>query len=178
MADETTQAVEEQPKDEATLMQEMNQAVASGDYKAVAKVAQELVKFQKAKEQAELEARQKVLAEKTELVKSTIQKALAKLVESGELDEADGIWYSNDFGEKLVTCRLMKTAAKTRTGGGGGGGGGGKKFSVSTSELLEKFGSDEYKDGMSYQQAWESNTDKNWRYAIRESLLKKAGVVS
>ncbi len=178
MADEETtqeQAVEEQPKDEAALMQEMNQAVASGDYKAVAKVAQELVKFQKAKEQAELEARQAVLAEKTETVKSVIQKALAKLVESGELDEADGIWYSNDFGEKLVTCRLMKTAAR-KTGGGGGGGG--KKFSVSTSELLEKFGSEEYKDGMSYQQAWESNTDKNWRYAIRESLLKKAGVVS
>ncbi len=171
-----TPAVEEKPKTEAQLMQEMNAAVKSGDYKAVAKVAQELVKFQKAKEQAELEAKQKVLAEKTEKVKSVIQNALKKLVDSGELDQADGIWYSNDFGEKLITCRLMKTAPRAK--GTGGGGGGGKKFSVSTSELLEKFGADEYKDGMTYSQAWESNTDKNWRYAIRESLLKKSGMIS
>jgi len=162
------------PKDESALMEEMNQAVASGDYKAVAKVAQELVRFQKAKEATELLEKQKILAGKTQVVMDIIKKALAKLVDSGELDQADGIWYTNDFGEKLVTCRLMKTATRKS----GGGGGGGKKFSVSTSELLEKFGNEEYKDGQSFQAAWESNTDKNWRYAIRESLLKKAGVVS
>ncbi len=170
------QAVVEQPKTEQQLMKEMNQAVKSGDYKAVAKVAQELVKFQKAKEQAELDAKQRVLYEKTELVKSAITKALAKMVDAGDLDQADGIWYTHDFGEKLVTCRLTKTAPRAK--GATSGGGGGKKFSVSTTELLEKFGDQEYKDGQTYKQAWEANQDKNWRYAIRESLLKKSGMIS
>ena len=167
---------QEKTKTEQELMHEMQAAVKSGDYKAVAKVASELVKFQKSKEQAELEAKQKVLADKTEKVKSAIQKALAKMVESGELDQADGIWYSNDFGEKLVSCRLLKTQPRAK--GTGGGGGGGKKFAVSTNELLEKFGEQEYKDGQTFKAAWESNTDKNWRYAIREALLKKSGMIS
>ena len=173
MADEIK---EQKPKTEQELMQEMQAAVKSGDYKAVAKVASELVKFQKSKEQAEFDAKVKVLEAITEKVKVTIQKALQKMVDAGELDLADGIWYANDFGEKLVTCRLMKTAAKAKTGGGGGGGG--KKFSVSTNELLEKFGDQEYKDGATFKAAWESNTDKNWRYAIREALLKKSGMIS
>ena len=172
---QATVAVEEQPKDEATLMAEMNKAVASGDYKAVAKVAQELVKAQKAKETAESAARTAVLDAKTGVVKDTIVKALQKMIDAKELDDADGIWFTFDFGEKEPTCRLMRTAVK-RTGGGGGGAG--KKFSISTTEMLTKYGSDEYKDGMTYQSAWELNTDKNWRYAIRESLLKKAGIIS
>jgi hypothetical protein len=173
----TPVAVAEKPKTEAELMADMMAAVKSGDYKAVAKVASELVKFQKAKEQAELEAKQKVLAEKTIKIKAAIDKAVEKLIQSGELDAADGIWYTNDFGEKLVTCRLIKVMTKTKTTTGGGGGGG-KKFSVSTTELLEKFGSQEYKDGQTFQAAWDANTDKNWRYAIREALLKKDGLIS
>ena len=176
MVEETTQVVEEQPKDEATLMAEMNSAVTSGDYKAVAKVAQELVKFQKSKEQAELEAKQAILAEKTGKVKDILDKAVSKLIDSGELDQADGIWYTQDFGEKSTSCRLAKTATKAK--GTGGGGGAGKKFAISTTDLLEKYGTQEYKDGTTYQSAWDANTDKNWRYAIRESLLKKDGLIS
>ena len=177
MADEAqaTVAVEEQPKDEATLMAEMNSAVASGDYKAVAKVAQELVKAQKAKEQTELAAKAAVLDAKVTTVRDIITKSLQKMVDAGELDMADGIWYTWDFGEKEAVCRLARTAARKA---GGGGGGGGKKFSVSTPTLLETYGADDYKDGMTYKQAWDSNADKNWRYAIRESLLKKGGYIS
>lgn len=178
MADETTvTTTTEEPKTQAQLMEEMNKAVASGDYKAVAKVASELVKFQKAAEQAELEAKTKALEAISQEVKTAIEKAVQKLVDSGKLDQADGIWYTNDFGEKLTTIRLMKSAPKAKTSTGTGGGAG-KKFSVTTAELLEKFGADEYKDGQSYQTAWDSNTDKNWRYAIRESLLKKSGHMS
>lgn len=165
------------PKTEAELMQEMQAAVKTNDYKAVAKAAQEMVKFQKAREQSELEAKQKILATKTAVVQLAITKALQPLIDREELDLADGIWFTQDFGEKLVTCRLIK--ATTRTAGKGGGtGGGGKKFSVGTSELLTKHGSAEYKDGASFQSAWDSNTDKNWRYAIREALLKKDGIIS
>jgi hypothetical protein len=169
-------AVEAKPKTETELMADMQKAVKSGDYKMVAKVASELVKFQKEKEQRELEAKQKVLADKTIKVKAKLDKAVEAMIATGELDQADGIWYANDFGEKLVSCRLIKTAP--RAAGKTGGGGGGKKFSVSTTELLEKFGKDEYKDGQTFQAAWDANTDKNWRYAIREALLKKNGNIS
>jgi len=178
MAEEAQQntAVEEQPKDEQTLMAEMNSAVASGDYKAVAKVAQELVKAQKAKEAEELAAKAAVLDAKVKTVSDTIMKSLTKMVEAGELDMADGVFFNWDFGDKEPSCRLTKAAA--RKAGSGGGGGAGKKFSISTPTLLETYGAEDYKDGMTFQQAWDSNADKNWRYAIRESLLKKGGYIS
>ena len=56
------------PPTEAELTLQMQAAVKSGDYKQVAKVAGELVKFQKLAEAAALEAKQKVLAEKTDTV--------------------------------------------------------------------------------------------------------------
>lgn len=170
----TTDTEKVQPQEEVSeesLMEKLNSALASKDFKAVTEASKQLVKFQRDREQAELEARQKVLAEKTEKVKNAIQRALKPLIDGKELDEADGIWFSQDFGEKMVSCRLMKNAPR-KTGGGGGGG---KKFAVKTAELLEKYGSQEYKDGVSYQQAWDSNPDKNWRFAIRESLLKLDG---
>lgn len=168
--------VEQKPASEAELQTQMDAALKTKDFKIVAKVAAELVKFQKAKDAVELDAKQKALATITDKVKVAITKTLKPLVDAGELDMADGIWFSHDFGEKLETCRLMRSAPRaTRAGGGGGG----KKFDVNTNDLLDKFGNDQYGDkGMTYLQAWESNTDKNWRYAIRQSLLKKAGVIS
>jgi len=168
-------ATEDKPKTEPELMAEMDAAVKSGDYKAVAKVAQALVKFQKEKEDAERQVIEKARTERTERVKAAIGKVLQPMVDKGELDEDDGIWYQWDFGEKLVACRLTKSAPRKSSGGGGGGG---KKFSVSTNDLLAQFGDEEYKDGMTFRQAHDSNTDKNWRYAIREALLKKGGYIS
>jgi len=175
MAETEPVAVEEQPKTEQELMAEMNSAVASGDYKAVAKVAQELVKAQKTKEAAELAAKAAVLDAKVNTVKDTIMKSLSKMVEAGDLDMADGVFFNWDFGDKEPSCRLTKAAVRKA---GSGGGGAGKKFSISTPAMLETYGADDYKDGMTYQQAWNSNADKNWRYAIRESLLKKGGYIS
>lgn len=165
---------------EAELMASMDKAIKSGDYKAVAKVATEIAKVQKTKEQAEVEAKQKALAGLTEKVKAVIEKAVKPMVDAGELDQADGIWYTYDFAEKLTACRLMKSQPKARASTGGGGGG--KKFDVATtpgSDLFEKFKGEQYKEtGMTVQQAWDSDADKNKRYAIRQWLLKKGGVIS
>jgi len=161
---------------EADLMKQLDTAMKSGDFKAVAKVANEVAKLQKTQEQAEQEAKLAILATITEKVKIIIAKALKPIVDSGDLDQADGIWYSNDFGEKLITCRLVKTAPK-KAGGGGGGGGGGKRFAISSNDLLDKFGDQEHKDGISLRQAYESNTDGNFRYAIRQKLLKLGGYI-
>lgn len=166
----------EAPATEADLMKQLDIAMKSGDFKAVAKVASAVDKLRKSQEQTEREAKEAVLATITEKVKSIIAKALKPIVDAGELDQADGIWYSNDFGEKLVTCRLVKTAPR-KAGTGGGQGGAGKKFSVTTNDLLAKFGTQEHKDGISFNQAYESNTDGNFRYAIRQKLLKLGGYI-
>lgn len=154
---------------EAELMKQLDVALKSGDFKEVSKVSSEIVKFKKTAEQAELEAKQKALEAVTETVKTAIQKALKPMYDEAKLDLADGVWFSWDFGEQLVAVKLLKTQAKARTGGGGGGG---KKFAITTNAMLEKFGGQEYKDGATYQAAWDADTDKNKRYAIRESLLK------
>ena len=159
---------------EAELMAELEKALASKDFKAVAAASRKLDNAVKAKEKAELEAKRAVLDAMGDKVKAAISKAVKPLVDSGDLDAADGIWYSYDFGEQAPVIRLMRSAPKAARQGGGGGG---KKFDISTEDMLARHGSAEYKDGLTFQQAWESNTDKNWRYAIRQKLLKAEGII-
>ncbi len=175
MADEpeTTAEVVAEPT-EAELMAQLETALKSKDFKAVAAASRKLDTAVKAKEKAELEAKRAVLDQMGDKVKSAISKALKPIVDSGELDAADGIWYSNDFGEQAPVVRLMKSAPRAARAGGGGGG---KKFDISTDDMLARHGQEEYKDGLNFQQAYESSTDKNWRYAIRQKLLKLEGVI-
>jgi len=153
---------------------EIMRLAASGDYKAIAAFSRKIDSADKAKEKAELAEKRAALDLITGTVAEAITKALAKIIDSGQLDAADGIWYSHDFGEAAATVRLMKSAPRKA---GTGGGGGGKKFDVSTDDMLSRHGEEEYKDGISFQQAYESNTDKNHRYAIRTKLLKLEGVL-
>jgi len=160
---------------EKQLMTDIQKASAAGDYKTVARIAQELVKYQRSKEQAETEAKQKALAAIVLEVKTAIDATVKKLVDAKKLDLADGVWYSADFGDKSTACRLIKTTAKApRTGSGGSG----KKYDIGTEEMLKKHGHMEYKGGQSFQSAYDSDTDKNKRYAIREALLKVEGLTS
>lgn len=167
-------AVVEPTEDE--LMAELDKALQSKDFKAVAAVSRKIDSIQKAKEKAELEVKRAALDAMIDKVKSAITKAVKPLVDSGDLDVADGIWYSYDFGEQAPVVRLMKSAPRAARQGGGGGG---KKFDVSTTDMLARHGEEVYgKDtGLTFQQAWESSTDKNWRYAIRQKLLKLEGVI-
>lgn len=159
---------------EAELMAELEAALKSKDFKAVAAASRKLDQAVKAKEKAELDVKRAALDAMIDKVKEAITKAVKPLVDNGSLDAADGVWYSYDFGEQAPTVRLMKTAAKgTRTGGGGGG----KKFDISTDDMLTRHGTEEYKDGLTFAQAYESSTDKNWRYGIRQKLLKIEGVI-
>ncbi len=160
---------------EAELMEEIEKALKSKDFKAVASASRKLDQAVKAKEKAELEVKRQALDAMTGEVKDAISKAVKGLVDSGKLDAADGIWYSYDFGEQAPTVRLMKSQPRaTRAGGGTGGG---KKYDISTDDMLSRHGQKEYKDGLNFQQAYESSTDKNWRYAIRSKLLKLEGII-
>lgn len=164
MADEPIKTQEE-------LLAEMDAALKSGDWKAVSRVSSQIAKVVKTQESAEKEAKLAAIAGLTEKVKKAIDKAIAT-IEFPE--EADGVWYSNDFGEALATCRLVKGAAR-RTGGGGGG----KKFSITTNELLERHGDKVIEtgdlEGHTYRSVYEGNTEGNSRYKIRMKLLKLDG---
>jgi hypothetical protein len=158
---------------EDQLTTELEAALATKDFKVVAAVSRKLDQYQKAKEKAELDAKRAELDAMIDKVKGAITKAVKPLVDSGELDAADGIWYSYDFGEQAPVVRLLKTAPRAARAGGGGG----KKFDISTDDMLSRHGQEQYKDGLTFQQAYESSTDKNWRYAIRSKLLKLEGVI-
>lgn len=168
------QPVVEQPTKEQ-LMVEMKSAMTSGDWKLVSQVSRKIDIMTKAVEKAELEAKRAVLDQMVEVVKAAYIEFRTPLVDSGQLDAADGIWIADDFGEVSPTVRLMKSTARAPRAGGGGTG---KKFDVSTDAMLSKYGVEPYKDtGQTFQQAYESNTDKNFRYAIRQALLKKDGII-
>ncbi len=159
---------------EDQLMAELEAALKSKDFKAVAAASRKLDQAVKAKEKAEKDAARELEQAVATEVQATILKALKPLVDSGKLDPYDGIWYSQDFGEPTPTTRLLKTAPRAARSGGGGGG---KKFDISTDDMLTRHGQEQYKDGLSFQQAYESSTDKNWRYAIRQKLLKLEGII-
>ncbi len=159
---------------EAQLMTELEAALKSKDFKAVAAASRKLDQAVKATEKAELDIKRAALDAMVDKVKQAITKAVKPIVDSGELDVADGIWYSYDFGEEAPTVRLIKTQPRAVRAGGGGGG---KKFDISTDDMLSRHGAENYKDDLTFQQAYESSTDKNWRYAIRQKLLKLDGVI-
>ena len=176
MADEQAKPeVAVQPEQtEAELMAALETALKSKDFKAVAAASRKLDTAVKVKEKAELDAKRAALDSMIEEVKSAISKAVKTLVDSGKLDAADGIWYSYDFGEAAPVVRLMKSQPKGERKSGGGTG---KKFDISTDEMLARHGGEEFRDGMTLQQAYESSTDKNWRFTIRKKLLQKEGLI-
>ena len=130
--------------------------------------------MQRAAEKIELDAKRAALDGLAEIVKTAYLEAVQPFIDDATLDAADGIWIAHDFGEQAPTVRLMKTATRTPRAGGGTG----KKFDVSTTALLEKHGGEPYKEtGMTFNEAYQSNTDKNWRFAIRNALLKLDGII-
>jgi len=163
-----------EPVTKEQLMAQLQSALTAGDYKAVATVSRQIDQRERAGEKAELEAKRAELDAMSESVKDVLMGAITPLVESGKLDKADGIWLTYDFGEQAPTVRLMKTTTRTPRAGGGGTG---KKFDISTEDMLAKHGGEVYKDGMDFKTAYDSNTDKNWRYAIRQRLLKLEGII-
>jgi len=142
------------------------------DWKVVIDKAKEIAELEKTYKAQQRDAFLKEVSKVEARVLAVLTKALQPLVDAKELDKADGVWFTWDFGDKLQSCRIMKSSAKKASGGGGGGG---KKFDISTDDLLKSHGAEVYKDGKTFQQAWDEDPDKNKRYAIRNALLKVNG---
>ncbi len=176
VADESvvSEPVAQEPPTKAELMAGLQKALSEGNFKEVTRISREIDKTAKAEEKAELDAKRAELVAVENTVKDAIVGVITPLYDAGELDKADGIWLSWDFGEQAPTIRLTKTAARTPKAGGGGTG---KKFDISTDSLLEEFGDQMFNEEQNFKQAYESNTDKNFRYGIRQKLLKKKGII-
>jgi len=171
----TTEVAPEKVQTKAELLAEMKVATDAGDWKAVSKISAKIAKVVATEEKAEKDAKLAVIATTTEIFKKAMDKTVATLIKDVDpelLKVMDGVWYVNDFGEKLTTCRLVKGAVRKA-----GGGGGGKKFSISTTELLSKHGSEMMGDsGKTFQEAYDADTGGNSRYKVRMKLLKADGL--
>ena len=156
------------------LMAQMQDAITKNDFKLVSTISRKIDQRNRAIEKAELDQKRAAAEQVSKAVLENYLLAVQPMIDAGGLDVFDGIWISHDFGEKEPTCRLMKTATKARSSGNGGTG---KKFDISTEDMLSKHGEEVYKDGVTFNAAYQSNVDKNWRYAIRTKLLKLEGII-
>lgn len=159
-----------------SLQVELKTAISAKEvnWKLVSGISEKLDKLTKSLASSERDAKLKALEAVTLKVKGAIEKALASFEK--ELELADGVWYSHDYGDQLSSCKLMKSAAKKV--GSGGGGGTGKSFSISTDELLKKHGGEMMGDsGQTFSQAYDTDTDGNKRYLVRKRMLKAEGLV-
>lgn len=169
----------------------MKDAAGKGDWKAVRQVARELEDLDKTEEKARKEQQIKVLADITLKVKQKIDGMLQKMIDNKELDFADGIWYSQDFGTTDTACRLMKSAP--RKAGTGTGSGSYISRPEKTSDLLAQVGDnvmfaedtqvtiDKVEQtmvaGTTFKQAYEHSNNGGWRNRVRMAILKEAGLV-
>ena len=182
-----------EPTPQELLREQMREAVANEDWKAVGKVSADLAKLEKEEARLAREAAEGAVKDLTLKVKDAITEFITPMIESKELDSCDGVWYGMDFGDEMVSglrpasCKLLKSAAKApRTGGGGGG----TKFNVSYKDFLAKYGEElvtdadaEYRSAlkpcvsMTWKEAYETSTEGNFRYHIRECWLHKDGLI-
>jgi hypothetical protein len=184
---------EEQKLTHAELEKMFQESAKKGDWKAARQYASQLEASEKAEETAKKEARSKLLEGLTDKVIGTISKALAKMKDGGELDEADGVWFSWDFGEPHPSGRLMKSAPRKAAAGGGTGNGSYISRPEKTADLIAQVGShvmfkeatlvtiDKVEQtmaaGTTFKQAHDASNNGGWRNRVRMALLKEAGLV-
>lgn len=171
MTQEVTMTIEAR---KAELTKQFAAAGAAGDWKAVAKLAREIATIVAGEEKVEQDTRRAALVAVNDKVKVAIDKLLKGMVDKEELDLADGIWYTWDFGTTESTIRLLKTESKRTSPTSGGTG---KKYDISTEELLQLHG-DEMMPGsdLTWKQAHDEHTEGNKRYIVRMKMIKHFGI--
>lgn len=162
-------------KSQKSLLEEMKAATQKNDWKSVSKISSEIAKLVATQEKLERDKKLEAVVGLTDKVKTAIDKVIVPMIDAKELDVCDGVWYSRDFGSTEVTCKLIK-GGRNQSGGGGAG----KKFSITTKELLEKYGDEVLTSGdhqgKTFNQVFKDEEDGNLRYTMRVKLLKMDGL--
>lgn len=161
----------------AIVQQELATAAAKQDWKAVGKLAAELDTLNKAAEKAEAEKALQALGKLGDEIVGKVEKIIMSYKEKVLELSGDGVWLSADFAGGSVKPGITMRKGAGKASSGGTKGGTGKKYDVSTEQLLEKFGGQVYKDGVTYQAAHDADTNGNKRYLIRMALLKLGGYI-
>jgi hypothetical protein len=156
------------------LMAKLQEALTAGDFKAVARISKEIAAAQAESEKAEKERTANERIALVESIRKAFKVFLKDYKESIGSVYGDGLWcaWNPDNQENPLEVRITKKTARA-----GGGGGGGKKFAITTEELLTKQGSAEYKEGVTCQEAFDSDTAGNSRYRVRVKMLKLEGLM-
>ena len=181
------------------LLEAIGKAYASKNMKLMGQLSKLYTKVEADEEKAKKEALQSELVKVTADTLAKLTTYADSLVESGELDGAEGIWFALDFGtirEKGInpSCRLMKGSRKASAGGGASAGkssyvanpaksadllaqvGGNVYFAETTTVTIDKV--EQVMDaGMTFKQAYDFSTNGGWRNRVRMALLKEAGVI-
>ena len=149
------------------LEKELAAATAKGDYATVAKIAKQIDKLKSSgkssAEKQRLAELEKIAAEIATAVKPLLDKYMDKI---GQLN-GDGVFITADGATVEVKCVKGKRSSS---------GAPAQKLPITTAELLKKYGNEKFDDTMTYQQAWDSNTNGNFRYyQIRIPLARKDG---
>lgn len=180
------------------LMVEVGKAWEAKDMKLMGQLSRLATKAEADVEKTKKAALLAELVEKTLTVRNTIAKAIAKMVDAGELDGAEGIWYAQDFGamEEVginPACRLVKTGRKASGEGGGSSQSSYVANPAKSADLLAQVGSEVMfaedtpvtidkvervmAAGTTYKEAYDFSTNGGWRNRVRMALLKKAGII-
>ena len=168
---------------EKTLTEQLQDAMASGDMKAVISLAKGISDAEKAEATAKAEANKGKVVELTAVVMASLEKVandyIDKITELVGFENA-GVVFKMVPADKILQCKITTKAVKT-------GGGGTRVASglAGVKELLEQHGDTivgkDYLGGkfedVSWNFAYESDTDKNFRYAVLKGLRKLAGLV-
>lgn len=187
MAEETTIRTIE------VVQQELATAATKKDWKLLSKLAAELHKLEVAQEEAEKAVKLDALTKIGEKIKLAIGKVIQPFVDRKELDAADGVWYSWDFGAEALNAhniRLVKDAGKPTKASGTG-----SYISrpEKTADLLAQVGSHiMFKEatkvtidkaektmaaGTTFLAAYKASDNGGWRNRVRMALLKEAGLI-
>lgn len=157
------------------LMAKLQDAITASDFKQVAKISKEIAAAQAEQEKTEKERTATERVTLVEAIRKDFKAFLKQYKDPIGAVYGDGLWcaWNPDNQENPLEVRITKKSVRA----GGGVGGGGKKFSITTEELLSKHGSAEYKEGVTCQEAYDSDTAGNARYKVRVKMLKHEGLM-
>ena len=180
------------------LFEALGAAYENKDFKLMGKLSGLVAKAEAAEAKEKKDALLAELVETTKTVRLRLKGVVDEMVEAGMLDGAEGIWYSQDFGEIEEVginpaCRLVKSGKKTSTGGGGEGKSSYVANPAKSADLLAQVGdnvmfaddtevtinkeSQTMLAGTTFKEAYEHSTNGGWRNRVRMALLKEAGLI-
>lgn len=193
-----TAQVDYSTMDKDQLFEALGTAYKAKDFKLMGKLSSLVAKAEQTEEKSKKDALLAELIAVTQNVSTAISGVIESLVDTGQLEGAEGVWYAFDFGAIREVginpaCRLIKSGRKT-TGEGSGGKSSYVANPAKSADLLNQVGDevmfaedttvtiDKQEQvmpaGTTYRKAYDFSTNGGWRNRVRMALLKKAGIIS